>query len=63
MPYLVDTDILIDVAKKNQDAVHYLDSLREGWSISVVTAMQLYEGPGQAPKYREIIQTGARRIP
>ena len=44
MRYLVDTDILIDVAKKNQEAVHYLDSLEEGWSISVVTAMELVVG-------------------
>jgi predicted nucleic acid-binding protein len=46
MSYLVDTDLLIDVAKKNQDAIDYFDALKEGWSISVITAMELIVGAG-----------------
>ena len=43
MPYLVDTDILVDYLRENQDAVAYLQSLDE-WSYSVVTAMELFAG-------------------
>lgn len=44
MAYLIDTDVLIDVAKGNQAAIHYLDLLPEDWSVSVVTAMELVVG-------------------
>ncbi len=40
---MVDTDILIDAAKGNDDAVEFLDSL-ESWSISAVTAMEFVVG-------------------
>jgi len=44
MAYLVDTDVLIDVAKGNDAAINYVDSLTEGWSVSVVTAMEIVVG-------------------
>ncbi len=44
MAYLIDTDVLIDIAKGNEAAIKYLDSLSEDWSVSVVTAMELVVG-------------------
>lgn len=44
MAYLVDTDILIDLAKGNQGAISYLDSLGEPWSVSIMTAMEVIVG-------------------
>jgi predicted nucleic acid-binding protein len=44
VPYLVDSDILIDVSKNNQDAIGYLDSLPDRWWISVVTALETIVG-------------------
>ena len=43
MAYLVDTDILVDYVRENEDAAAYLESLKE-WSYSVVTAMELFAG-------------------
>lgn len=44
MAYLVGTDVLIDVAKGNQRAIGYLDSLNEPWSVSIMTAMEIIVG-------------------
>jgi predicted nucleic acid-binding protein len=44
VPYLVDSDILIDVSKNNQGAIDYLDSLADRWWISVVTALETIVG-------------------
>lgn len=44
MAYLVDTDVLIDVAKGAHGAADYLNSLQEEWSLSVITAMELVVG-------------------
>jgi hypothetical protein len=44
VPYLVDSDILIDVSKNNQGAIEYLDSLPDRWWISVVTALETIVG-------------------
>ncbi len=43
MPYLVDSDVLIDASRGNVGAASYLNSLDE-WSVSVVTAMELVAG-------------------
>ncbi len=42
--FLVDTDILVDVAKQRQEAIDLLDSLGGEWAISVVTALELIVG-------------------
>lgn len=44
MAYLVDTDVLIDVAKGIEGSVGYLDSLDAPWSLSIITAMELLVG-------------------
>ncbi|MBI2652896.1 type II toxin-antitoxin system VapC family toxin [Candidatus Woesearchaeota archaeon] len=43
MGYLVDTDILIDISKGNNQAIKFLDSLTE-IKISVISAMELIVG-------------------
>ena len=44
MPYLLDSDVLIDVSRGKPAARDYLDSLAEGWAISQVTALELIVG-------------------
>lgn len=54
MPYLVDTDVLIDVAKGKDGAAEFLDSLDEPWSLCVITAMELAVGARDAGDVRRI---------
>jgi predicted nucleic acid-binding protein len=42
-PYLVDTDVMIDVSRRNAAAATYLDSL-DDITISIVTAHELIVG-------------------
>src|SRR5713226_6407009 len=44
MPYLVDTDVLIDVSRNNEAAIDFLDQLGDSWSISIITALELIVG-------------------
>jgi predicted nucleic acid-binding protein len=44
MPYLVDTDILIEVSRNNKLAIDFLDQLDESWSVSITTALELVVG-------------------
>jgi predicted nucleic acid-binding protein len=44
MAYLVDTDVLIDVAKGHPAAVDYVNGLQAPWSVSAITAMELLVG-------------------
>ena len=44
MPYLIDSDILIDISRGKQAAREYVDALSEGWAISQVTALELIVG-------------------
>lgn len=44
MPFLIDSNILIDVSRGNVAAIKYVDALPEPWSISQVTAMELIVG-------------------
>src|ERR1019366_5256393 len=44
MPYLLDSDVLIDVSRGKQPAREYLDALPEGWAISRVSALELIVG-------------------
>jgi len=37
MPYLVDTDVLIDVSRNNEAAIDFLDQLDDSWSMSIIT--------------------------
>jgi predicted nucleic acid-binding protein len=44
MPYLIDSDVLIDVSRGNHAAGDYLDALPEGWAISQISALELIVG-------------------
>ena len=44
MPYLVDSDVLIDISRGKQAAREYVDALPEGWAISQVSALELIVG-------------------
>jgi len=44
MPYLVDTNILVDLTRGNGQAADYLDSLADAWSISTITCLELLAG-------------------
>src|SRR5436190_9012184 len=44
MPYLVDTDVLIDVSRNNEAAIDFLDLLGGSWSLSIITALELIVG-------------------
>ena len=47
MPYLVDSDVLIDISRGNAAAREYVDALPEAWAISRVSALSL-----EVPNYR-----------
>lgn len=44
MPYLVDSDVLIDVSRGNRRHANTFDALPEGWAISQVSALELIVG-------------------
>ncbi len=64
MPYLIDSDILIDASRGNSGAAKYLNSLDE-WSLSIVTAMELVAGAMNKQEVADIeIMLGAyKNIP
>ena len=41
MPFLIDSNVLIDVSRGNAAAIKYVDGLSEPWALSQVTAMEL----------------------
>jgi predicted nucleic acid-binding protein len=43
MASLIDTDVMIDLSRENEDAANYLDSLSDP-AISIVTAQELIVG-------------------
>jgi predicted nucleic acid-binding protein len=43
MAYLIDTDVMVDVSRRNADAANYLDFLADIW-IAIVTAQELIVG-------------------
>ena len=53
MAYLVDTDILVDLMRRNKGAADYLDSIGD-WSLSIVTGMELVAGAKNKNEIREI---------
>ena len=44
MPFLIDSNVLIDVSRGNAAAIKYVDGLAEAWALSQVTAMELIVG-------------------
>jgi predicted nucleic acid-binding protein len=56
MPYLVDTDVLIDVSRDNEAAIDFLDQLEDSWSVSIITALELVVGARNKKEVSEIDQ-------
>lgn len=56
MAHLVDTDVLIDLATNNQGAILYVNSLAEGWSVSIITALELMVGARDKKEVEKIDQ-------
>ena len=56
MPYLVDTDVLIDVSRNNEAAIDFLDQLEDFWSISIITALELIVGARDKKEVTQIDQ-------
>ena len=46
MPYLIDSDVLIDISQGIKAAREYVDALTEKWGISQVSALELIVGAG-----------------
>jgi len=44
MPYLIDSDVLIDISRGDPAARAYIDGLPEGWAISQISALELIVG-------------------
>ena len=44
MPFLIDSNVLIDVSRGNTSAISYVDRLPEPWALSQVTALELIVG-------------------
>ena len=44
MPYLVDSDVLIDISRGKALARDYIDALPEGWAMSQISALELLVG-------------------
>src|ERR1035437_2691268 len=44
MPYLIDSDVLIDVSRGKPAAREYIDALPGGWAISQISALELIVG-------------------
>ena len=55
MPYLVDTDVLVDVSRKNEAAIDFLDQL-DDWSMSIITALELIVGARNKKEVNQIDQ-------
>ena len=44
MPYLIDSDVLIDISRGKAAARDYIEALPEGWAISQISALELIVG-------------------
>ena len=44
MPYLVDSDIMVDLTRGSAAAADYLDRLGDSWSVSMITCLELVAG-------------------
>ena len=54
MPYLVDTDVVIDHLANILEANQLLDKLTsEGIAISIITYMEAYQGIVRSPNFKE----------
>ena len=65
MPYLVDSDIMVDLTRENGAAADYLDGLAGVWSISTITCLELLAGARTQRETNDLdfVLSGYRAIP
>jgi hypothetical protein len=65
MPYLVDTNIVVDVTRGSAAAADYLDSLADAWSISMIACLELLAGARTQRETAdlELVLSGYHAIP
>jgi predicted nucleic acid-binding protein len=65
MPYLVDSDIMVDLTRGSGAAADYLDSLDDVWSISTITCLELLAGARTQRETNDLdlVLSGYRAIP
>ena len=65
MPYLVDTNIVVDLTRGNAKAADYLDNLADAWSISMITCLELLAGTRTQRETTDLdlVLSGYRAIP
>jgi len=65
MPYLVDSDIMVDLTRGSGPAADYLDSLDDVWSISMITCLELLVGSRTQREANDldVVLSGYRAIP
>ncbi|MGH9610181.1 MAG: type II toxin-antitoxin system VapC family toxin [Bryobacteraceae bacterium] len=44
VPFLIDSNVLIDVSRGDSGAIKYVDNLAEPWALSQVSALELIVG-------------------
>jgi hypothetical protein len=65
MPYLVDSDIMVDLTRESGAAADYLDGLADVWSISTITCLELLAGARTQRETNDLdfVLSGYRAIP
>lgn len=65
MPYLVDSDIMVDLTRGSRAAADYLDSLGDAWSVSMITCLELLAGARTQRETNDldVLLSGYRAIP
>ena len=54
MPYLVDSDVLIDLLAERPETLELLTRLApEGLAMSMITYLEVYEGTLRTPSHRQ----------
>ena len=65
MPYLVDSDFMVDLARGSSGAADYLDRLGDAWSISAITGVEILAGARTQRETTDLdlVLSGYRAIP
>ncbi len=65
MPYLVDSDVMVDLTRGSSGAADYLDGLGAAWSISAITCLELLAGARTQRETADLdlVLSGYRAIP
>src|SRR5689334_6803181 len=65
MAYLVDTNVMVDFTRGNTKAVDYLDSLRDDFALSSLTALELIAGARSQREvaYLDVLISARTQIP